>query len=261
MMKILLVGCGHMGSALLNAWHDAQLGSFTVLDPAEVTLPEGVVHAKHHSELDSLFDAIILAVKPQLIESICPPLVLFKAKGGLVISIAAGFRTSGLKRIFGSGPIVRLMPNLGAICKKGISALASSDHLSEGHIALSQDLASAAGDYIWVKDDDAIDDFTALAGSGPGYLFQLMNCFSEVATKLGFDETQARTLTKAIFAGTVAISEQDDRSFDDLIRSVASPGGTTEAGLDVMLRDERAEKLIEDTVNAANKRARVLSGS
>ncbi len=260
MKKILLVGCGHMGSALLHAWHEANIASFTVLDPANITLPEGVTHARHHNELNSLFDAIILAVKPQLIESVSPPLVLFKAKGGLVISIAAGFQTHALKRIFGASPVLRLMPNLAAICKKGISALMSGDSLSEDHRMMGERLAAAAGEFIWVETDDVVDNFTALAGSGPGFLFQLMQSFADVAEKLGFDEYQAAQLTKSVFAGTAALTELDHRPFTDLARSVASPGGTTEAGLEEMIRDDRAVELIKDTVFAAIQRAKVLSG-
>lgn len=259
-MKCLLVGCGNMGSAMLTRWVASTDINFTVLDPADIIMPDQVVHLRSVSDLDSLFDVIILAVKPQMMASVCPSLVLYKAKGGLVVSIAAGTTLATVKRLMGPGPVVRLMPNLPAKVGLGLSALTTADKLTDEHRNLATSLAEAIGTAMWVDGDGGIDRFTSVAGSGPGYIFELMRGIEAAALDQGFSAAEARQISELLFLGSAALVQQSpDQSLAELRDAVTSKGGTTAAGLAVLMEDDQAVKGLKDAVTAAVRRARELA--
>ena len=261
-MKCLLVGCGNMGGALLERWAQGLEANFTVLDPMRLSLPSDVPQVTAVDDLDGLFDCIILAVKPQMMDSVCPSLVLHKARGGLVISIAAGTTLDTLNRLMGPGPKIRLMPNLAAKLGLGLSALTATSPLSGEHKRFSEALAASVGQYLWVSDDEGIDRFTALAGSGPGYVFELMRSLESAANAQGFSAKDSHLIAESVFQGAAAYAAATpDQSFADLRDAVTSKGGTTEAGLSVMMKDSGAESMLQGAVEAAVQRARVLANS
>lgn len=259
-MKCLLVGCGNMGGALMARWAATVEADFTVLDPADLELPAGVSQVRSAADLSELYDVIILAVKPQMMATVCPSLVLYKAKGGLVVSIAAGTSIDTLKRLMGSGPTVRLMPNLPAKLGLGLSALASHEELSAENRAFTESLAAAVGRFMWVDGDDGIDRFTALAGSGPGYIFEMMRAFEATAIDQGFSMSDARMMVEDVFSGSAAFAKSSEgESFEDMRNAVTSKGGTTEAGLSVLRADDATEAQMKAAVAAAVARAKLLS--
>lgn len=259
-MNILLVGCGNMGSALLDRWVQRLDARFTVLDPAPKALPEGVEHCASATDLpDAPFDVVILAVKPQMIADVAPPLAPHRAKGGLLISIAAGTALDRLQTIMGTGPTLRFMPNLPASIGRGMSALAAASDLEPRHKDLAETLAGAVGAFLWVKDDAAIDAFTAVAGSGPGYAFHLMDRFARAAKGLGFSEEDARLMVVETVRGAAELAASSQTCLSDLEAQVTSKGGTTEAGLKALRATGRTDTAATATLQAALERAKDLA--
>ena len=254
--RALMFGCGNMGQALVSGWVKSPMVDFTVVDPQT---PDIGVDAKVLPNTDSLspghIGLVVIAVKPQLIP------VVVKASGDLirqadlVLSIAAGVSTASLEAALGKRPIIRMMPNMPASIGKGLSGLYANDQCTDQHKALVTDLASRNGELIWLDEEDQIDRFTAVAGSGPGYVFEMLRLFTLAAMEQGFSAEDARKLAVGTVSGTAEMAAQSSKSLEELRNSVTSKNGTTQAGLEQLMRDGTLETLLSDTVGAAYKRA------
>lgn len=255
-MNILLVGCGKMGGALLAQWVKREGASITVVDPAASEVP---APAALHSDIGSLttssFDLIIVAVKPQMIDEVMPAYTSLLAPNGLIASIAAGYMADRLADLFGTRQIVRIMPNLPAQIGRGVSGLFALPGTSAEHRGEIEALMRLAGGVVWVETEDALDRVTAIAGSGPGYVFEIARCFVEAAKQLGFTEEQARDLVLDTMAGTVEMARSSEETLETLRNNVTSKNGVTQAGLEQFHQDKRLAKLFEDVTQAAYERA------
>ena len=256
MANILLLGCGNMGGALLKAWAEKTDHRFTVADPAEPELPEGVEQVGSADELaEEMFDYLIVALKPQLIDQVLPAYLPRLRPSGVIGSIAAGYSAGRLADQAPDRAVVRIMPNLPAMIGRGVSGLYAHGDVSEEASREVERLALCSGEIVWVDSEDMLDRLTAVAGSGPGYVFEMLRAYVEAAENLGFSEEDARNLVLGTVRGTLELAQQSDRTLEELRNSVTSKGGTTAAGLDALNGTDIFSKLISDTLSAAYQRA------
>ena len=245
-----------MGSALLSQWVEGP-EAITVVDPAGSDVPDGVVLIADRAEIaDRKFDLIVAAVKPQLIDDILADYADMLAPGGYVLSIAAGYSAARLSRLMGDAPVIRTMPNLPAAIGRGVSGICAGPHAGDGHIAHAQDFMGRAGTTVTVDSEDKLDRVTAVAGSGPGYVFEIARAYTEAAMAQGFDEEEARAMVLGTIGGAIAMaSEPGAPSLEELRNSVTSKGGTTAAGLNALNGDGGLSTRLHDTLQAAYDRA------
>ena len=245
-----------MGSALLSQWMEGP-EAITVVDPAGSDVPEDVALIADRAEIaDRKFDLIVAAVKPQLIDDILADYAGMLAPGGYVLSIAAGYSAARLSRLMGDAPVIRTMPNLPAAIGRGVSGICAGPHAGDGHIAHAQDFMGRAGTTVTVDSEDKLDRVTAVAGSGPGYVFEIARAYTEAAMAQGFDEEEARAMVLGTIGGAIAMaSEPGAPSLEELRNSVTSKGGTTAAGLNALNGDGGLSTRLHDTLQAAYDRA------
>ncbi|MEE4339015.1 pyrroline-5-carboxylate reductase [Erythrobacter sp.] len=254
-MNILLVGCGKMGGALLENWKRGD-EAFAIVDPFLDSAPEGVaLHEKREEVADRQFDVIVAAIKPQMIDEVMPDYSDMSTSKGYLLSIAAGCSIARLKKVSGGKPVIRIMPNLPAAIGAGVSALCASEDATEAQLAHARAMMERTGTVITVEDEDAIDRFTAVAGSGPGYVFELARAYTEAAMALGFDEDQARAMVLGTLQGTVAMAAGSGEKLETLRNSVTSKSGTTAAGLNALNGKGELSALLSATLEAAYDRA------
>ena len=255
-MQILLIGCGKMGGAMLRRWLQAEVAQFTVASPNGGSVPDGVAHRRSPAELgDQIFDMLIIAVKPQMIDAALPAYMPHLAPDGCLVSIAAGYSSARITALIGDKPVLRLMPNLPAMIGQGVNGLFANAACTPAHRDAVAALATATGSAIWVEDEDQIDRITAVAGSGSGYVFEIARSYVAAAEALGFDTATARTLVLDTIAGAIEMARQSDQSLEALRNDVTSKNGTTQAGLEALMQDGTLDALLENTTRAAYARA------
>ena len=255
-MNILLIGCGKMGGAMLRQWANHGEHSFTVADPAANDLPVGVAHVSKATDLPSQeFDLILIAIKPQMIADVLPGYAHALKAGGIFVSIAAGTSVASLAKVVGDAAIVRVMPNMGALVGMGVSGLYANDQCTPEQTRDVVALIDQTGTCIAVECEDQIDRLTAVSGSGPGYIFEILRSYVTAAEALGFDHATARKLVFDTVTGTVEAARQSDLTLEALRNSVTSKNGTTQAGLSELMRDGALDALFHSTVQAAYARA------
>lgn len=254
-MHNLIVGCGKMGGALLESWNSGE-DSFTIVDPALKNSPDGV---ELYDSCDKLgerkFDVIIVAIKPQMIDKVIPDYAERFSENGYLLSIAAGSSIDRLKAVSAGQPVVRVMPNLPAAIGKGVSGMCASQDVSNNQVVHARKLMERAGSVIMVDDEDALDRVTAVAGSGPGYVFEIARAYVEAAKALGFSPERARTMALETMSGTIEMALDSDMPLASLRDNVTSKGGTTAAGLAALNGDKQLDRLFQQTLRAAYERA------
>jgi pyrroline-5-carboxylate reductase len=259
--RIVMIGCGNMGGALLARWARLDGLDFTVVDPAGPDAPDTVKVTSSADALDeAAFDALIVAVKPQLIDAAIPPAARLLKSDGVALSIAAGTSAAAVSKAANGAPAIRLMPNMPARIGQGVSGLYADTACSGAHKALAGRLGEAVGTAIWLADEDQVDRITAAAGSGPGYVFDFARAYQEAAEALGFDADQARALTLQTIAGCMALAEETGQPFEALRDSIMSKGGTTAAGVDVLNQNGELDTRMRAALGAAYARALELRG-
>lgn len=255
-MSLLMIGCGKMGAALLSRWAGMPHQEITVVKPSLTAVPPKVRLCNNIDLLgDATFEVIVVAVKPQLIATVLPPYQKHLAAGGCIISIAAGHSVASIEKHTGPQAVIRIMPNLPAQVGRGVTALFGNSRCSAAQLARAQALTDAVGHTLRVDSEDTLDKVTAVAGSGPGYAFEIARCWIEAAQALGFSAVQARELVLNTLAGSMEMALQSDASMDELRDSVTSKNGTTAAGLNMLRKDQIISDLFDATIKAAYQRA------
>ncbi len=255
-MQGLMIGCGNMGGALLRQWAETNSASFTIVDPfSTFDHPRVDRHAGPETLGDMAFDFLVVAVKPQLVDDVLPDYHRRLAPEAPLLSIAAGVSSTRLSALLHGRPVARVMPNMPASIGRGVSGLYFSEHVEPAKQALVRDLMLATGDVVEVDDEDDLDKITAIAGSGPGYMFEIARAFSQAAQSLGFDEATSRRLVLGTIAGAVEMALRSSDDLATLRASVTSKAGTTEAGLEALNGGGDFSRLIEATALAAYRRA------
>lgn len=251
-----------MGGALLKGWMARGFAPIVAVEPKPS--PELRKLAKRGialaASIDDLADvkvrACIVALKPQILKTEAARLKPFAAGGATMISIAAGTSLKNLRKEWGTkARIVRAMPNTPGAIGRGISALYAAPGATAKDKALAESLLAALGETLWVKNESAIDTVTAVSGSGPAYVFLLVEVLAEAACAEGLPRAVAEKLARATVAGSGALLDADGVPPAELRRAVTSPGGTTEAALSVLMAKDGLTPLMKRAVHAARKRA------
>jgi pyrroline-5-carboxylate reductase len=205
------------------------------------------------------FDAIVLGVKPQKLAEVAAELEPLAGPATVVVSMLAAVDLAALAGRFPrAGGLVRLMPNLAVAIGKSPNALVGQG-LSEDQKAAVSDLATRLGSAEWLADETQFDLITALTGSGPGFVYRFIDALAGGAAELGMDRAQADRLAKQMVAGAAALAADSPHSPGELARRVASPGGTTQKGLDVLDDDEALQVLLTRCLRATRDRERELA--
>ncbi|AKM07483.1 pyrroline-5-carboxylate reductase family protein [Pelagerythrobacter marensis] len=254
--NILMIGCGKMGGALLEHWMSGG-DNFTIVDPALGQVPAPAQLVADAGELgENSYDVIVVAIKPQMIADIMPAHADRLAPGGYVLSIAAGCSAERISNAMNGAPVIRVMPNLPAAVGQGVSGICPAPGVGDDQRAHAEAMMARTGTAITVDSEDKLDRVTAVAGSGPGYVFEIARAYVAAAQDLGFSQEEARAMVLGTMAGTVAMAEADeDGDLETLRNSVTSKGGTTAAGLNALNGDETLTRLMRSTLQAAYDRA------
>ena len=262
---VVLVGCGQMGSAMLRGWLKSGAASrFVVVEPAgapEVLAPSPRVDAhRTGAELpDSLAPhAVVFAVKPQGIADIVPAYRRFVRPQTVFMSIAAGTTIANLSHHLGDAAIVRVMPNTPAAIGRAISVACANLYVTAAQRLLCGALLAAIGESTWVEDEALLDPVTAVSGSGPAYVFLLIETLAAAGEQAGLPATLALRLARETVAGAGELARVSHETPGRLRENVTSPGGTTRAALDVLMADDGLGALMTRAVAAATRRSRQL---
>lgn len=263
---LVLLGCGKMGGALLEGWLAEGLppSAFTILEPnpsarLSALAAEGL---RLNAELSAAPAVALLAVKPQMMGDALPRLRALGGGGTLFVSIAAGTTIASLEAALGSDtPIVRTMPNTPAAVGRGITALIGNARVTPAALDLAEQLMAAVGQTLRLETEDQIDLVTAVSGSGPAYVFLLIETLAAAGVAAGLPEAMATRLARATVGGAGQLAESAAEDAAQLRRNVTSPGGTTAAALSVLTREPGGmAELLRDAVAAAAERSRELRG-
>ncbi|MBI6629276.1 pyrroline-5-carboxylate reductase [Pontibaca salina] len=260
---LVLLGCGKMGSALLAGWLERGLpaGAVWVIDPApSAWLRRQGVHLNADLPPDPAI--VLLAVKPQLMGEALPAIAGFGGGSSLFVSVAAGTPIAAYEKLLGPGtPIVRAMPNTPAAIGRGITAIIGNAQTGESGLALAESLLSAVGQVVRLQSEGQMDAVTAISGSGPAYVFHLIETLAAAGQAQGLSQELALQLAKATVAGAGALAEAAEEDPGQLRANVTSPNGTTQAALEVLMDpDTGFPPLLERAVAAAARRSKELSG-
>lgn len=259
---LVLLGCGKMGSAMLAGWLEGGLApdSVWVQDPfpSDWVKSQGV-HV--NEDLPKAPAIVLVAVKPQMMADALPVLAAMGNGDTLFLSVAAGVTIANYEGILGSDtPIIRAMPNTPAAVGKGITAIIGNAYASAEQLQVSEDLLSAIGQVVRLESESQMDAVTGVSGSGPAYVFHMIEALAAAGEAQGLSADLAMQLAKATVAGAGVLAEEADESPAQLRVNVTSPNGTTQAGLEVLMDDQSGlPPLMAATVKAATDRSKELS--
>jgi pyrroline-5-carboxylate reductase len=265
--KLLLLGAGKMGGAMLEGW--LKLG----LDPKNVGTIDPHLPASVAAELAQAGIAVnpdlaafgtpavvLLAIKPQLMEEVLQSVAPLFEPGTLAVSIMAGKTIAAIAALLPSDTsIVRAMPNTPASVGRGITAAVPNEFVTPSQRQAADALLRATGAIEWVEDEALIDAVTAVSGSGPAYVFHLVEAMAAAGTAAGLPADLAMRLARATVAGAGELLHRSDLPAATLRQNVTSPGGTTAAALAVLMAEDGLTPLVEKAVLAARKRAEELA--
>jgi pyrroline-5-carboxylate reductase len=263
--SVILVGAGNMGGALLSGWlkNGVPGKNVTVLDPSPSELMRKTIAdagARHFTALPEGLsaDILFLAVKPQAMDTVLPSVKAAVGEKTVAVSVAAGKTLSYLASHLGEIGMVRAMPNTPAMVGRGVTGAFANPKVSTAQRDAVQALLAVSGPVEWVATEADIDAVTAVSGSGPAYVFYLVECMAEAGRKLGLPADLAMRLARETVAGAGEMLHQSSEDASKLRQNVTSPGGTTAAALAVLMADEGMQPLFDAAIAAAHKRAEEL---
>ncbi|MEM8687484.1 MAG: pyrroline-5-carboxylate reductase [Pseudomonadota bacterium] len=265
---LLLIGAGKMGGAMLDGWlkqgtpPDQIAISDPVVSDEMLSLADqyGFAVNPDLASLDNV-DVVLLAVKPQMMDAVLPQLETLNQSKPLYISVAAGRTIAGFEAALGSdATIIRAMPNTPAAVGRGITALCPNANCSDGHVELAMSLLSAIGEVVAIDDEKLMDAVTGVSGSGPAYVFHLIECMAAAGEAEGLPADIAMKLARATVAGAGELVHQSPLSASTLRENVTSPAGTTAAALDVLMADDAMPRILREGIAAATRRSEELAG-
>jgi pyrroline-5-carboxylate reductase len=266
--KILLVGAGRMGGALLSGWLEVGAAGheICVMDPVPGEDLQKIATAGHitlNPNLDQFSETppvlTILAVKPQIMDRALEPLAPIAAAGGCFLSVAAGRSIVSIRRGLGvNAPIIRAMPNTPASVARGATVCVAGEGVPSHIRALCTKLLHVVGQVYWMDDESLIDAVTAVSGSGPAYVFHLAECMAEAGIRVGLAPDLARELARLTVAGAGEMLWQGKDDATTLREQVTSPKGTTAAALHVLMGADGLGPLMGRAIEAARDRGREL---
>jgi pyrroline-5-carboxylate reductase len=266
--KLLLIGAGKMGGAMLEGWLKQGLkpADITVIDPypserMQALSAEGLRLSPPTDQIGQV-DVLVLAIKPQTLDAAAPVLRAVVRPETLILSVLAGKTIANIQeRAPQAKAIIRAMPNTPASVGRGITGCAASADVTDAQKAFATDLLSSIGRVEWVATEDLIDAVTAVSGSGPAYVFHLVEAMAAAGTKAGLPDDLALRLARATVEGAGELLYREPETPASTLRqNVTSPGGTTAAALSVLMGETGLTPLMTAAIIAAKRRAEELSG-
>ncbi len=261
--QILLVGCGKMGNALLNGWlsRGTPAEQIAVVEPMRPALPDGVTVCENAASLGPGFtpSVVVFAVKPQSMDEVLPAYVKYTSSQTVFLSIAAGKPIGYFETTLTGGAIVRAMPNTPAAVGRGITVLCANERVSPEQRGVCTQLMESVGEVAWIDDESLMDAVTGLSGSGPAYVFYLVEAMAAAGVTAGLSPELAMQLARATVAGSGELLAQSSDSAGSLRENVTSPGGTTAAALEILMGAEGLTELLTKAVVRATERSRELA--
>lgn len=260
---MVLLGCGKMGGAMLEGWlqRGVEPGAVHVIDPQA---PDWIAArgVNVNGDLPEAPAVVILAVKPQIMGEAIGQVAQLGGRETVFLSIAAGTTIGWLEQQLGPAtPIIRAMPNTPAAIGRGITAITANEAAGDRALDMAEALLSAVGRVVRIEHEDQMDAVTAVSGSGPAYVFHLIEAMADAGAELGLPRDLALTLALETVAGAGALAQEADEKPGQLRQNVTSPGGTTAAALAVLMDEARGFRpLLRDAMRAAADRGRELGG-
>ncbi len=267
-MKIAIVGCGNMGMAFAKSFVQYDLVKKENLLLIEKSAERAAIlrEEKAGSVIETISsnvgdcDVVILSVKPQDFGSVQDALKAVVKPAQVVLSIMAGIPIARIQTALNHQLVIRAMPNTPAMMGMGITGFTSAKEISFSQLLKVENLISTTGRSVFLEDETMLDAVTALSGSGPAYFYYIVKAMVEAGKQMGFEDSMATLLVKQTMLGAFHLINTADKSLDDLIKAVASKGGTTEAALREFETGDLS-KTITTGILAAEQRAKELSNS
>lgn len=265
---LLLVGCGKMGSAMLSGWLATGIAAagVDVVEPLGAPAHDTADNVRIITDPKSLPDdydpqVVVFAVKPQLMDAVVPHYRRFANPGTLFLSIAAGTTIAVFENHLGAeAAIIRSMPNTPAAIGQGITVACPNAHATGSQIDVAQALLSAIGEALTVDEESMLDVVTAVSGSGPAYVFLLIESMAEAGVAAGLPPDLAERIALVTVAGAGQLALQSLETPSVLRENVTSPGGTTHEALQVLMAHDGLHPLMTKAISAAIRRSRELAG-
>lgn len=267
-IRIGFIGAGNMASSIItgllaNGYSADQIWASTRTAESAAGLKKrfGLHITQDNRELLRQVDVLVLSVKPQQLKSVCEAIQPdVNDNAPLVISVAAGVRSASLSQWLGKEDLalVRAMPNTPSAVGLGAAGLYATSHVSADQKEVAEAILRAVGLALWVECEDHIDAVAAVSGSGPAYIFLVMEAMQRAGEHLGLSADQARLLVEQTVLGAAHMAQESDQDVIDLRRAVTSPGGTTQQAIAVF-EQGGLRKLFQAALEAANQRARQMS--
>ena len=254
------VGCGNMGGAILDGWRSGglNLGDVTVIRPSGTEV-EGTRTVASVEDAGPAPKLALLAFKPQKLDEIAPELRRHLSAETVVVSMLAGVEADSVRQRFpGAKAIVRVMPNLPVAVRRGVTGLFSSDADQQTRDTFNN-LFSALGFAMWMADEAKLAALGSVAGAGPAYVARFIAALAKAGVRRGLTEEIAATIARETVLGAAWMAATTGEDMVSLARRVASPKGTTEAGLAVLDREHVLDELIAVTIDAASRRGAELA--
>ena len=253
-------GCGNMGGAIIDGWRAAglDLGGVTVIRPSGKPV-EGTRTISSFADAGAPPKLLVLGFKPQKLDEIAPELRRYLGAATIVVSLLAGVEADSLRDRFpGAAAIVRATPNLPVAVRRGVTGLYSAD-ASDAVRDEVGNIFSALGFAMWMVDEARLGALGAVAGAGPAYVARFIAALTNAGEKRGLSPEIAEVIARETVLGTAWLSATGSEGMDSIARRVASPDGTTEAGLAVLDREQALDRLVADTIEAAARRGAELA--
>lgn len=255
-----------MGGAMLRAWISGGMSAenISVIDisPSEAMATflkeNGIKHATSAEGLTPP-DVLLLAVKPQMMETVLPTLTSLVGDKTVAVSVAAGTKIETIASLLDAQSVIRTMPNTPSLVLRGMTVACPNEHVTNEQRENVASLLSGIGKLEWVEDEALIDAVTAVSGSGPAYVFHLAECMAAAGSKVGLSKELAQTLAIQTIVGAGELLSQSEDEPAILRQNVTSPGGTTAAALEVLMAEDGMPALLEKAIQAAKKRSEELS--
>lgn len=264
---VVLIGAGNMGGAMLSGWLKSGVpgSAVVVVDPGPSPAMLATIAdagASHVTAAPPGLKAgvLFLAVKPQVMEAVLPAVKSVVGPQTVVVSVAAGKTLAFLEKHLGEAAMVRAMPNTPAMVGRGVTGAYANARVSAEQRDGVNALLRVSGPVEWVPSESDINSVTALSGSGPAYVFYLVECMAEAGRKLGLQADLAMRLARETVAGAGELLHQSPDDAARLRQNVTSPGGTTAAALSVLMAEDGMQPLFDEALAAARKRAEELAG-
>ncbi|CAC9448879.1 Pyrroline-5-carboxylate reductase (EC [uncultured Gammaproteobacteria bacterium] len=259
------IGAGNMAYALISGLINNGLEASNIkLSDTDTTLLSqrelefGVEVFTDNSQMVMQCDVVVLAVKPQILPSVCKQIKTHTHRRPLMISIAAGVKSHNINAWLGGGiSIVRTMPNTPALVGEGATGMVANDAVSNKQKTLAEQILGSVGEYFWVKEETMLDAVTALSGSGPAYFFLMIESMTNAGIALGLDKQIAEKLSIQTALGASTMSKQSTDSARELRAKVTSKNGTTQAAIE-SFQEQNFEIIISRAMRTAFERAREI---